>query len=283
MPETIQAPRRAVALGLALAFVALSVAIPFAVGGLASSFAAHSATREIVAGILSLAWVLAMTAWARRRWPWAERAGLRIFPGARSGRAAAFGAAMGTTLFAVLYSLVRATGGIEVAWRGAGSGVVASTVVLGLATTALAVAWEEFAVRGWAFAACVAVLGPHPTALGFGVLFGLLHFLNPLWSAGGILSVTLAGLLLSYSLLASRSLLLVIGLHLGWNATQWLLVSERFWTLQKDPNALLSGGEWGLEASAIGILVTLSAAALAFALYSRKAPRLRRTPEESSL
>lgn len=95
-------------------------------------------------------------------------------------------------------------------------------------------------------------------------LFGLVHMgnANATWMSG-LTIAAVAGTLLGGAYMLTRSLWLPVGLHFGWNVTQGLvwdvpvsgydgdgLVNAR---LVGDP--LISGGAFGLEASAIALVV----------------------------
>ena len=146
---------------------------------------------------------------------------------------------------------------------------LAETVAVIFVGTLLSAAWEEFTFRGWPFLAGVHVVGPHAVAIGIGILFGSVHVLNPNWTVAAVVSVCAAGWLLSYAMLAFRSIAVAIGLHVGWNFTQSILTSKRLWTYSTHDNRWLSGGEYGLEASAVGIVMTAAAACICALWYVR--------------
>ena len=122
---------------------------------------------------------------------------------------------------------------------------VAATGILRILSTAAAVALlEEFLFRGVLFGLCLRVLAPFRAALVSSFVFGLVHFLRVAKPAGevpvdwlsgfaqlplafssappwplfgwGFLSLFLAGMILAFATLRTRSLFLAIGLHAGW-------------------------------------------------------------------
>lgn len=122
---------------------------------------------------------------------------------------------------------------------------LAGAGLLKVVSTAAAVALlEEFLFRGVLLGLCLRALGPWPAAVVSSVIFGLVHFLRvakpaakvpvdwlsgfsqlplacssaPAWPllGWGFLSLVIAGLILSFATLRTRSLFLPIGLHAGW-------------------------------------------------------------------
>lgn len=251
-------------------FVSLTVIAGFIAFGLLFSELAwriaaslRSFPHHLVSSPLALAFILALTLLARRVWPALAAPDIAFFPnGSRQeGVWLLCAIAGGAALFTGVYGITRGLGGISVQWQGPHGWLLLGKLALMLATTAVAVAWEEYLFRGWAFAVGVRGLGPHGVALFLGVGFGLAHLLNPDWTLAAIVSTALAGLFLNYALLVTRTLMVPIGLHIGWNFAQSLLLSQRFWSVNKSPSLLLSGGNFGLEASVVGLVITGIAAA----------------------
>lgn len=90
-----------------------------------------------------------------------------------------------------------------------------------------------------------------------GLLFGLLHGLNPGFTWLAMMNITLAGILFSLFTLYYKSISWVIGIHLGWNFTQGILLGYKV-SGTATPRVLiakpiganhLSGGEFGIEGS----------------------------------
>ena len=118
------------------------------------------------------------------------------------------------------------------------------------ATAAVVATIEEFLFRGVLLGLAAKAFGSAPAAVGVSAIFGAVHFLRPprmadngvewwtgftqivrileagpppsLWIAG-FLVLFIAGMLLAYARLGTRSLWLPIGLHAGWIASQQTL------------------------------------------------------------
>jgi len=255
----------------ALGFVLLSLAARLLPWFALAALDERSLLRSMVTGTAALGAALALTL-ALVRWrPSLPAANLRLLPGPRGLGQALVALGSGGALFAGAYGLALALGGIEVRYTGLPAAELLRLLGVLLIATALNAAWEEYTFRGWAFSICVKAFGPHRVALVLGALFGLAHLLNPSWTALAIVSVTIAGWLISYTMLAFGDIAVPIGLHVGWNLTQSALTSSRFWVVRKGPRVLLSGGAYGLEASLPGIGVTALAAAAALVVYRRRA------------
>ncbi|WP_307832133.1 CPBP family intramembrane glutamic endopeptidase [Prauserella cavernicola] len=139
--------------------------------------------------------------------------------------------------------------------------IVASMVAiqLGAAVT------EELVFRGLAFQALERLWGSWMALAITAALFGLLHLANPsatVWSSFAI--AVEAGVLLGAAFLWRRNLWLVVGLHFAWNTCVSLLgipvsgheVAGVLTTHPTGPD-LLTGGEFGIEASIAPIIVSL--------------------------
>ncbi len=96
-----------------------------------------------------------------------------------------------------------------------------------------------------------------------GLIFGLLHSLNPGFTALAMINVSLAGIVFSLFTLYHRSINWAIGIHLGWNFAQGILFGYKVsgtdtpGILSAKPVGIyyLSGGEFGIEGSLICTLV----------------------------
>ena len=149
----------------------------------------------------------------------------------------------------------------------------------------LAVAFsEELLFRGYLFQRLCQGIGPWPAQLLVAILFAAVHWSNPGMAgatrAWASLDLVLAGILLGLCYLRTRSLALPIGLHLGWNWAQGVLLgfgvsgmpSAGWWTpVFHGGTAWLTGGRFGLEAS---LPCALVAAAACLALVRMPASEL---------
>lgn len=141
-----------------------------------------------------------------------------------------------------------------------------------------AAALEEVAARGYPFRVLTHAIGVWPAALVFSLLFGAAHLLNPHHSWIGFANTVLVGLLLAFMVMRTGSLWMAIGFHFAWNFTLGTLFGlpvsgvDIFLALVKgraEGHPLLTGGEYGLEASLTGTIVIL----LGFALVHLAAPK----------
>lgn len=171
------------------------------------------------------------------------------------------GAGIGLGLFTATILLIAVFGGFSVAGWGSFGGALS---FLGL-MCATAVT-EELLFRGVLFRIVEEMTGTWG-ALGISaVLFGVIHLLNPGATFWGAIAVAVeAGLMLGSAYIATRSLWLPIGLHLGWN----FAASGVFTTITSGGHhsahglldtvmsgpAVLTGGSFGPEGSIFAILV----------------------------
>ena len=125
---------------------------------------------------------------------------------------------------------------------------------------------EELMFRGYPFQRLVDGVGPSGAVVIVSVLFGMVHLGNPHASVWGLVNTILVGALLSVAYLRTRSLWLPFGIHFAWNAvlgmafglpvsglTQFAVVVHG---MARGPR-WLTGGAYGIEASALGTLVIL--------------------------
>lgn len=120
-------------------------------------------------------------------------------------------------------------------------------------------------------------IGWVPALLITAVFFGALHLLNPSATLFGALAIAVeAGLLLGAVFLATRSLWAVIGLHAAWNATEALLgipvsgqVAPALFRVDVSGSELLTGGDFGIEASVVPMVIGAVAAAVLLVVAHR--------------
>ncbi|MCC6924781.1 type II CAAX endopeptidase family protein [Novosphingobium sp.] len=191
----------------------------------------------------------------------------------------------GLCLFSLMTAIVALLDGFEVlGLRGWGAiwPMAAMAVTSGT--------FEEMLFRGVLFRHIESMLGSW-AALGItSVLFGAAHLSNPGSSIFAAVAIALeAGVLLGAAYMVTRRLWLAIGIHVGWNFTQgWifsipvsggdapigLLVTRRL-----GPD-WLTGGEFGLEASVVAMVVATTAGVMLLARVLRNhgtiAPMWRR-------
>ena len=126
-----------------------------------------------------------------------------------------------------------------------------------LAIFAPAAIHEELLFRGYPFQR-LEVWSPRVAIALSAILFGVVHVGNLAVSAIAVANIVLAGIMLTLAYLATRNLWFPISLHLAWNVISGPFLGHEVsgyvpkGTLSRviDPGpALLTGGEFGLEAS----------------------------------
>ena len=199
---------------------------------------------------------------------WLEGEGDAEFAMNGAARELGGGLALGFLLFSGMACVVMLLGGMRIEGvRGAGQiwAMLAMAITSGV--------FEEALFRGVLFRHIEAMLGSWAALAVTSALFGAAHLGNPGASlfAGFAIAVE-AGILLGAAWMLTRRLWLAVGIHAAWNFTQgWvfsipvsggeaplgLLITRR-----EGPD-WLTGGEFGLEASAVAMLAaTLAGLAL---------------------
>jgi membrane protease YdiL (CAAX protease family) len=147
-----------------------------------------------------------------------------------------------------------------------------------LAAAAMA---EELMFRGYPFQRLVEAAGPWAATLVLSGLFGAVHLQNPNASIWGFLNTVLVGVLLSVAYLRTRSLWLPWGLHFAWNAMLGFVFGlpvsgiKEFAVLVKGTATgplWLTGGSYGIEASALGAVAIIVGLLLVLRFVPRDQP-----------
>lgn len=208
-----------------------------------------------------------------------------------SGAAPALGRGLliGAGMFTAVIANIAFLGGYEVLGIGSIGGAVA---LFGF--QAAAVVSEELLFRAILFRFLERGIGTWGSLLVSGVLFGAVHMMNPhatLWTSTAI--AISAGFMLAAAYAATRNLWVPIGVHLGWNYVQGGIFGTSVSGTEAPKGlldsvtsgpVLMSGGEFGPEASAYAVLAGV-VVTLAFLWLARRRgtimPRRRRatTPE----
>ncbi|MBF5041613.1 CPBP family intramembrane metalloprotease [Aggregicoccus sp. 17bor-14] len=204
-------------------------------------------------------------------------ASLGLTPDGRFARELGVGLVGGTALLGLVALIVWLTGGYHLA-RVPEAGVA---LLLEGAWTMLGVAlFEEVLFRGYLLQRAMHGLGRRGGQVLLAVLFCLAHTYPPELGAAGLvlamLNTFLAGLLLGLCAVRMQRLALAVGVHLGWN---WAQQSLGFGVSGHAPAGLwtpvfhgqpqwLTGGQYGLEASAVAAVV-LALAVVALARRAR--------------
>lgn len=212
---------------------------------------------------LTLAFGLATAALSLFVYAWVVRRTERRAPDevAVRGAAAAFGRGLliGLGMFGAVILNIALLGGYEV--RGLGSPAGAAAL---FGFMAAAVVVEELLFRGILFRIVEQRLGTWISLALSGLLFGAAHLFNPhatLWTSIAI--AVEAGFMLAAVYAATRNLWVPIGVHFGWNFAQGGVFSASVSGTDAPQGLLdgvtsgpllLSGGEFGPEASAYSVL-----------------------------
>ncbi|WFF05150.1 CPBP family intramembrane metalloprotease [Micromonospora sp. WMMD1076] len=237
-----------------LAVVAVSL-----VGSRAVVAAQDNAWLSLILGVATAAAAIMVYGWVVRR-----TEGREVTELARDGAAARLhrGVLIGFAMFAAVIVNIALMGGYHVHGIGSVSGAVGMFGFM-----AAAAVTEELMFRGLLFRLVEERLGTWLSLLLTGVLFGLMHLLNPDASLWGATAIAIeAGFMLAACYAATRNLWVPIGLHFGWNFAAGGVFSvvvsgngESTGLLDASTSGsmLLSGGDFGPE----GSLYTVAAGA----------------------
>ncbi|MGH8287560.1 MAG: lysostaphin resistance A-like protein [Steroidobacteraceae bacterium] len=184
------------------------------------------------------------------------------------------GVVLGVALFSSVFGLLHVAGVAR--WEGISARF---DVVPMLAASILAAIGEELAFRGGLFRILEESSGTAVALALSAALFGLLHGLNPGATIISTAAVALeAGVLLAAAYVLTRNLWFPIGLHLGWNFTEGGIfgvsvsggaAGKGIFSVSLAGPTLLTGGQFGPEASLIAIAVCLTVAVALLVLAVR--------------
>jgi hypothetical protein len=194
-------------------------------------------------------------------------------------RDAVAGALIGGVIVALAVALIAIFGGINFSFTpGLRAWVRCAVEILILLGGAMA---EEVSFRGYPFQRMVDAIGPAPAVVLVSLLFGAVHWTNPGSSPFSTLNTALVGVLLCIAYLRTRTLWLPWGIHFGWNFTLGVIFGlpvsglNEFAVLihgkAKGPH-LLTGGAYGIEASATATAVMLVGLLLVVVFTRRRLP-----------
>lgn len=241
----------------------------FAVAALAPArsvvdgFTGAPGTVEAIAASISLVLAHAvMLFWLDRRdWTY-----VGLHRAAAAPRTLAFGFAIGAAPIALASLSLLAVGWLVVQPAEPGSWVAAAVAVS--AVLLPAAFYEELLSRGYLFSALSEWLGRVAAVALTSVGFGLLHVWNPGSTAGSIMNVVLAGVLLAAVLLATGSLYAAWLAHFAWN---WVMAvplhlkvsglafeTPGYQLVDAGPD-WATGGPWGPEGGAAATVAMLLA------------------------
>ncbi len=217
------------------------------------------AAGEAVLVALCLAVYIAACKWIERRAPTelaAQRAAAEL----------ATGMFLGLVLFSSLMAILWIAG----VYHPAGWGSYRQ-LAGGLLLAVLAGVLEELLFRGLLFRLSSKILGTWGAMLVTSALFGAAHAANPGATVSSSLAIALeAGILLGAAYAATGRLWVPIGLHIGWNFTEGSLFGMTLsgnamgaGLIRGSLNGpqILTGGEFGPEASIVAVILCLCLAA----------------------
>ncbi len=211
-----------------------------------------------VLAIIVLATYLAASKWIERRTP-SELNPARLLP--ETGIGLVLGFALFSAVMVVLW-MVRV-------YHPSGQGT-ASGLATGFVFAVLAGVLEEILFRGLLFRLSSLIVGTWGALTFTAIFFGAAHAFNPGASFFSSLAIAIeAGILLGAAYAATQRLWVPIGLHIGWNFTEGSIYTMSIsgtgtksglilGSLTGPP--ILTGGQFGPEASMVAVLVCLAAA-----------------------
>ena len=177
---------------------------------------------------------------------------------------------LGVLIGLVLFATVVGIAAIVGAYRILSCCSTAQLPILLFGAGITAAVTEEFFFRGILFRWIEEFAGSWAALLVTALLFGLAHRANPnaTWFSSFAIAVE-AGTLLGGAYMLTRSLWLPIGLHAAWNFAEGYifdvpvsgLPEQGLVTAKLSGPVLLSGGDFGLEASVIAVVIAGSAGA----------------------
>jgi len=111
------------------------------------------------------------------------------------------------------------------------------------------------------------------------VLFGFMHLLNPNTSAVSTINIILAGLILGIYYVHKQNLWFPIGMHFSWNFFQGPVFgfevsgtnARGIFSLERLGHDLVTGGEFGFEASILATIVITAATLMIHFQYRKQA------------
>lgn len=195
-----------------------------------------------------------------------------------TGLPLAAGLAWGGVAVLASAAAIAALGGFS--FQAAGSLNVPGLLGYALTVGAGAGIAEEVLFRGVLLRSLEETLGTWAAVALSALAFGLIHGANPHATWWSNLAIALeAGVLLGLLYAATRSLWLVIGFHAAWNVVQGPVLGvpvsgtplgPSLWRAQAHGADWLTGGAFGLEASAVTVVLLLAASVLlAVAVHRR--------------
>jgi uncharacterized protein len=195
------------------------------------------------------------------------------------GRWALYGIVGGAALFAAVIVILAAAG-----WASFGGIDQPGAALWGVGPAAAAAVGEEIVFRGAVFRILEEGWGTLAALIGSALLFGVMHGANPGATAVSTAAIALeGGVLLALAYVAARNLWFPIGVHFGWNYTEGSIFSAAVsgtrshgaLSIPLHGPEIMTGGDFGPEASVISVAVCLAAAVM-LGLAARRLGHWRR-------
>lgn len=204
-----------------------------------------------------------------------ERSGNPDFAFEGAGRELAAGLAGGFLLFSAMAGTVAVLGGLTIDGLN-GVGRLWSMLSMAIASGL----FEEIIFRGIVFRHLETLAGSWIALAVTSVFFGMVHLINPdaTWFAAVAIAME-AGILLGAAYMLTRRLWLACGIHAAWNFTQgWVFsapvsggkAAEGLLITHRSGPEWLTGGGFGLEASAVAMALATSAGLVLLVLAIRR-------------
>ncbi|GIG20635.1 CAAX amino protease [Cellulomonas chitinilytica] len=259
------------------------------VGRVAVGLVGGSWLLQLLVGAVAAVLTLLAYAWVVRRTEHREPVEVGL-AGARSALGRGLG--IGVLMFVAVILAITVAGGYRI------DGWGSVTVALGvLGATLAAAAAEELVFRGVLFRIIEERAGTFGALLLTAAMFGALHLVNPEATLWGAIAITVeAGLMLGAAFVATRTLWLPIGLHIGWNFAQAGIFgtvvsgsdqSQGLLVGVTSGPVLLSGGAFGPEASLFSVLAGLTLTVVFLRMAARRGrlvpSRRHRAPAEQTV
>jgi hypothetical protein len=210
----------------------------------------------LVLGVATAVLALVAYAWVVRR---TERRAPAEVAASGAGAATGRGVLIGVALFAAVIANIALLGGYRINGPGSAAGALALFGFM-----AAAAVTEELIFRGILFRIVEERAGTWGALALTGLLFGLVHLLNPHASLWGAIAIAVeAGGMLAAAYAATRTLWVPIGLHFGWNFAAAGIFGATVSGMDGPAGlldgvlsgpTLLSGGDFGPEASLYAVL-----------------------------
>jgi CAAX protease family protein len=178
------------------------------------------------------------------------------------------GLMLAAAMLTVLVSGCYVFGAVDVRWAGGQPPATGIPYTFGLLL--LAAATEELVFRGFPLQILVDGMGQWPAVIMMSLLFGATHLNNPDASLLSAANTAVAGILLSWAYVRSRSLWLPYGIHAGWNLGLGVILGfplsglhlASLWTTRVSGNETVLGGGYGPEGGLLATFIFASSAVL---------------------